>query len=199
MKTIRINGIEKEVPVGAIIFEEFVSDLNKILNSDSQVISTIRVNGREISETDEQQLSSMPLDQIGDIEVETSSPIDLAYETLGTLEQYIDRLMLSIERASVHYKSKNLITGDAYFGKSIDGLDLFVQTLGGIKLALRVGLNPKVALVEAALVSIMNDLLEAKRQNNYLFLAELLEKDLIENLREWKEQIFPMFRTLRSS
>ena len=197
MKTIRINGVEQNIPAGAVVFEEFLNDLNRSLSPNRQVISNIRINGQEITEADEQKIRTTPIEQLGEIELETSNPADLAFETLATLDQYIDRLMASIERAALHYKGKNLITGDAYFAKAIDGLDLFVQTIGGVKLALRIGLNPKLALAEASLISVMNDVLEAKRQTNYVFMAELLEKDLIENLRDWKDNIFPMLRSSR--
>lgn len=198
-KTVRINGVDQSIPTGATIFEDFIKSLNDTLSSERKVISRILVNGQEISENDERNFNALPMDQIGEIEVETANPADLAYQTLNTLEQYVDRLISSIKRAAIHYKGKNLITGDAYFAKAIDGLDLFVQTIGGIKLALRIGLNPTIALTEAELVSIMTDLLEAKRQNNYVYMAELLEKELITNLGEWKTQAFPLFRTLKSS
>lgn len=199
MKTVRINGVDQEIPSGTLVFEDFLKDLNQGLNENRQVISSIKINGLEITENDEATLKATPVESIGDVEITISNPADLAYETLNTLEQYIDRLVASVDRAAMHYISKNLISGDAYFAKSIDGLDLFVQTIGGIKLALRIGLNTKVALTEATLVSIMNDLLEAKRQNNYVFLAELLQKDLVENLHEWKNEIFTLFRSWKTS
>lgn len=198
MKTIRVNGVEQEIPAGAAVFDDFLKDLTETLDANSQVISSIRVNGIELKEGEEETLKTKSIDEIGDIEVTTSNPADLAYETLNTLDQYIDRLIASIDRAALHYRGKNLIAGDAYFAKSIDGLDLFVQTIGGVKLALRIGLQQKVALAEATLVSIMNDLLEAKRQNNYVFMADLLQKDLVENLTEWKTEVFTFFRNWKT-
>lgn len=198
MKMIRVNGVEQDIPAGAKIFDEFVQGLNTSLSESNQVIASIKINGIEISETDEDSLKTTPIEELGDIDVQTSNPMDLAYETLNTLETYIDRLVASVDRAALHYRGKNLITGDAYFAKAIDGLDLFVQTIGGVKLALRVGLQTKVALTEASLVSIMNDLLEAKRQNNYVYMADLLQKDLIENLGEWKSEVFPFFRNWKT-
>ena len=198
-KTFKCNGIEQNIPEGAKIFSDFLSELNQTISQGKMVIAQIRINGKEISEADEKAFQTMPISEVGDIEIDTANPMDLAYETLNTLEMYLDRLSQSIARAALHYREKNLVTGDMYFAKSIDGLDLFVQTIGGVKLALRVGLNTKLALTEATLVSIMNDLLEAKRQNNYVFLAELLDSDLIGNLKEWKDQIFPLLRNLRNS
>jgi hypothetical protein len=199
MKMIRINGVEQSVQAETLNFEQFLTDLNKSLGTESQVISTIRVNGRELSEAEETQLKLTPVADIEDIEIETANPLELATRTLDTLDQYADRLIASVERAALHYEGKNFISGDTYFVKAIDGLDLFVQTIGGIKLALRIGLNPKVALAEASLVSIMNDLLEAKRNNNYIFMAELLKKDLVENLTEWRTTVFPMLKNWRAN
>lgn len=197
MKMIRINGIERELPSESIAFSDYLSNLNQEIEQSNQVISGIRVNGKELSEIEEENLKDQPIESLPELEVVTSNPRDLAYQTLETLEEYTDRIIISIHRAAEYYKQKNFISADTVFAKAIDNLDLFVQTIGGIKLALRVGLNPKLALIEASLISTMNDLLDAKRQNNYVFLAELLEKDLVENLTEWKSEAFPLLKNIR--
>ncbi|MBI2607074.1 MAG: hypothetical protein HYW49_13450 [Deltaproteobacteria bacterium] len=199
-RTIRINGAD--TPISAekgADFGTFLDGLNRDITKNQQVITTISVNGKALSEKDEAAIRALPIEDVGNVEIFTSSPVDLAYETLDTLGQYIERLMASIDRAAMHYRNKNYIAGDSYFVKSIDGLDLFVQTIGGVKMALRIGLNTKVGLAEATLVSAMNDLLEAKRQNNYIFMAELLQKDLIDNMIEWRDIVFPIFRSWRTS
>lgn len=198
-KTVKINGVEQAIPGEETMFEDFIKGLNQSLGAERRVISSIRIDGKEISETDEARLNAMRMNEVGSVEVETANPADLAYQTLSTLETYLDRLITSIEKSAQSYRSKNLVAGDAFFAKAIDGLDLFVQTIGGVKLALRIGLNPQLALAEADLISVMNDLLDAKRQNNYVFMAELLEKELVDNLKEWKTKIFPLIRTLKSS
>ncbi len=195
-KMIRINGEKREFQINTeALFEDFIKGLNETLNQENQVISSMKINGEELSEKKESLLKTRTLNEVGDIEVMTAHPSDLAYETINTLTIYINQLILNIGRASQNYTKKNMVTADNYFVKALDGLDLFIQTIGAVKAALKVGLNPKVALAEASLVSIMNDLLDAKRANNYIFLAELLEKDLIENLQEWKEKALPVLST----
>lgn len=199
-KSVVINGNQTTVPLSdELTFETFLNGLNESLVKENQVISVIKVDGKELSESEEISFRKHSLESMGDIEVVTMNPMDLAHETLSTLDQYADRLILTIQRAAEHYKQNNFLTADAYFTKAIDGLDLFVQTIGGVKTALRIGLNPKIALTEASLVSIMNDLLDAKRKNNNIFLAELLEKDLTENLNEWKTQAFPAMKAWKSA
>lgn len=188
---IKINGVEEEVPEEAKL-GEFLGAFSEELKKENMVIASLKVNGQEPSADEETQFRSKSFQQLGDVEVFTVRPSDLAYETLSTLGQYVDLLIHSVQKASEGYKKKNYITADAHFSKAIDGLDLFVQTVGGVKLALKVGLDPKIALTEASLVSIMQDLLQAKRQNNYVFLADLLQNDLVENLVEWRDQVFPI-------
>lgn len=199
MKTILLNGTEKTIDAATVSFDEFVNSLNTSLVNNRQVVSCVKVDGLEITEDDHKKLAQIPIEALGSIEILTSNPQDLALETMTTLEIYIDRIMQNIERTATNYKTKNYVAADAYFERTIDGMDLFVQTISGIKQALRIGANSKVTLTEATLVSIMNDLLEAKRQNNYVFLADLLEQELIENLREWKSIVFPIFRNWRAS
>ena len=198
-KTVRINGVDETLPEGRHLFEDFIDGLAQKLGAERKVIARIRIDGKELDNGDEAEGEQrLLLASLGEIEIETASPADLAYQTLDTLEQYVDRIVGSIQRAAMHYRGKNLLSADEYFAKAIDGLDLFVQTIGGVKLALRIGLNTQLALTEAELISIMNDLLDAKRQNNYVYMSQLLDKELVENLLEWKTSIFPLLRQLRS-
>jgi len=194
-----MNGEEREFPVGSARFSEFLSSLSQDLKSSEQVISLIRIDGQEISDEQEGFFRNKTMQEIGQVEIFTSSPTELAHETLITLDQYIVKVIETLNKAADGYKSKNYLAADAFFVRAIDSLDLFVQTIGGIKLALRIGLHTKIAVVEASLVSIMNDLLTAKRENNYIYLAELLEKDLVENLGEWKQDVFPILKNWKVS
>lgn len=194
-----MNGEEKTISAPAERFSDFLKDLNQSLRSSEQVISSIKVDGKEISDSDEVRLKEATIGNVGDVEIFTSSPAELAHETLATLDLYIAKVSESLKKAADSYKVKNYLAADAYFVRAVDSLDLFVQTIGGIKLALRIGLHTKIALVEASLISTMNDLLNAKRENNYVFLAELLENDLINNLNEWRDDIFPIMRNWKVS
>ena len=199
MKTLKVNGVEQQVTNDTLILDDYLNELTNQLSSNSEVIASIKVNGHEISETEESELRKKTLSNIDEIEVITSNPKDLAYETLLTLEQYIDKMAQTVRSASQYYQDKNYVLGDQLFAKSIDSLDLFVQTIGGIKLALKIGLHPELALVEADLVGIMNEILSAKRSNNYIYISELLTQDLVQNLESWKNEVFPFLRRFRNN
>lgn len=197
MKQIKINGVDQAIETNAELFADLVESVSDYLSKNKQVISKIIIDGKEISEADETKLKTLPVSQIASIDFIASNPFELAQETINTLEVYLEKIIHCVNNSADSYKKKSYITADAYFVRAIDSLDLFVQTIGGIKLALKFGLNQKVALTEVTLVSVMNDLLDAKRQNNYIFLAELLEKDLVENLVEWKTVVFPIFKAVK--
>lgn len=199
MKTIIVNGIEHQVEHDNIPLDSLLQQINKDLSSSRQVVSNIRINGEELTEEMQGVLSSTDVGSLGAIEVFTSNPAELANETLTTLEIFLERLLGYISASANAYKTKNLIAGDDYFLKTIDGLDLFVQTINGVKLALRISLQPKIALAEATLVSIMGDLLEAKKQTNLFVIAELMENDLTQNLIEWRDDVFPILKNWKSS
>ena len=200
MNEIRINGENKELVWDKeAAIKNIVDEITRGFVGTQQVISEIQIDGQLVTEENEAALLALPVEKIAMIEILTSTPRDLAYETLDTLERYIDRLCSSIERAGIHYAEKNLVAGDAYFLKSIDGLDLFIQTIGGVKAALRVGAEQTVMLAEADLMSTMHDLVEAKQQNNYVFMSQLLQNEFIENLNHWKTVVFPFLRMWKTS
>lgn len=199
MKTILLNGVEQTLDTDQIPFHKLIDDLNASLAQDSRVISCIKIDGAELTADDQEKLSSTALGTLGAIEIVATSPLELAYETLNTLEAYLERILQNIERAGTMYRSKNYITADSYFLKTVDGLDLFVQTMGGVKATLRVGAHPRINVAEATLISIMNDLLDAKKANNYILLSDLLLTDLTENLKEWRDEVFAVLRTKSSN
>jgi hypothetical protein len=194
MKTIVVNGVERTIEETGMTFGKLIEDVNQSLAGDARVISTVSVDGTELNAEKQEEMMNADVAALGTIAFVATSPTELAMETLATLEQYIDRIIQNIDRAGQLYKSKNYMAADGYFMKTVDGMDLFVQTMSGIKAAMRVGMNAKVALAEATLISIMNDLLDAKKQNNYVMLSELLLQDLIENMKEWKSTVFPAIR-----
>jgi hypothetical protein len=199
-KNIFINGkkinieLEENQKISSVI-----EKINQEISKENLVVTGFEINGQFVAEADHNQYLDESLELFENINFIATTPIDLAYETINTLELYLDRLINSIERAGIHYKNMNLVAAESYLAKAIDGLDLFIQTIGGIKMALKFGLNQKVALIEADLVSIMNEILNAKRQNNYIYLSEILSKDLIENLYQWKEVAFPIFKTWKTA
>ena len=200
-----INGLNIDEALGAPIDQTSLTDVRSLLvavqkNIDkSQVVASVHVNGKPMNENVEEDFGALSIDELQSIEIFTSSPQDLAYETLNTIEQYMERILQNIDRAALHYESANILSADAYFVKALDGLDLFVQSIGSIKVAIRIGLNTKLGLAEAGLMSTVNELLIAKKQNNYVFMVELLRKDLTENLMEWKTEVFPVFRSWKTS
>lgn len=199
-RSIQINGMKIDVPtIEGQAFGEFIDSINEQISKENLVITRFAIDGKEISEQEQNAIMNESIEKLGEIEFFTSSPTDLAYETLNTLDQYIDRLVSSIDRAALHYREMNVMAAESYLVKAIDGLDLFVQTISGVKMALKVGLNQKVAIAEAELISTMTEILNAKKQNNYVLLADLLNKDLISNMNEWKNVVFPFFRTWKNS
>ena len=194
MKTIIVNGVERNIEENGVTFRKLIQEVNASLSGGSLVISAIKVDGTELSTEKQDEMLDSVVDSMGAIEFTATSTMELAMETLTTLEQYIDRIIQNIDRAGALYRNKNYLAADGYFMKTVDGMDLFVQTMSGIKATMKVGMNAKVALAEATLISIMNDLLDAKKQNNYVMLSELLLLDLTENMREWKTTVFPSIR-----
>jgi hypothetical protein len=198
MKNFMINGEPQNFATDAVDFGEFIQHINRDYCQKKKVISSIKIDGKELTESDESFLEKMPLSSIDTIEVDIANPADLTGSALDTLTLYVDRLIETLQKSAKSYSEKNLIAGDHFFAKSVDSLDLFIQTVSAIKVSVGIKLNTKVAIAEASLVSTVNDLLTAKRQNNLVFLAELLEKDLVENLNEWKFEVFPILRSFNS-
>src|SRR4051794_26223513 len=119
MEHFLVNGVETTSPIsGGQRFEELMSYVQKVYTSDSALISSIRVNGTEVTETMQTALAEVPVGDIDQVEVVLSHPRELAEETLQTLLMFTDKLA-GLSRKIGAYQS----TDTTDFKRLIDGLE----------------------------------------------------------------------------
>ncbi len=111
-------------------------------------------------------------------------PRAVAAEALETLHPFLDRLTrLSLDAmASGNWKDL------------MDGIATFTDALMSIKNLLKLGRIQKIAVLEADLLSIMQDILDAREKKDQQYLTELLEIHLPECLGRWKSEGIEILR-----
>lgn len=173
-----INGIERDAPLQQ---EDSFADLLAYIQAhyvnEKRLISAIRIDGMEISEREEQSLSSVPLNSLNKIEVDLAHPAELAQETLQILIPFSDRLSELAKRGEGR--------------KLIEGLETFSESIVSVKQVLGITHLAKSDELELELLSILRTLLEAETQKDALVRSELLQSVLPEHLRKWREEGIP--------
>lgn len=197
MNQILVNGIEMEIPVQeSAQFQELIAYLRSNLNTETQLISSVHVNGSELTEPAEEQLASVPLTDIRSVEIFTTQPKELADQTLRDLLPFTVALeRLSIATSQVGEVHEFYIQ----FTQLIEGIGTFTEAILNARRILRVGIMPSVNLLEADLLSILKDLLQYQEKGETQYMAELLGQHLPLNLQQWREQGIPDLMRSRDS
>jgi len=177
--------MEETRPLGSLI--EYI---HGSLSGKNAAVSSIRVNGMELTLESETALAAVPLSDIQSVDVCFTTPRELAEETLDILAPYSERMETLCGHAA---------NDETVFGKLLDGLHVFSESIGVIKSTLRIGYLPRVGLLEAELLSILSDLLEARKTGDKEYIAQLLGQHLPAVLADWRREGFAALRKARDS
>lgn len=204
MVNLIING-KKFDKDDSILFGEFLVGLNRDLASKSQVISVLKINGETVDESGEPKYSMRSLGQIGRIEITTVDQLELAFEALASAKSYIKKLISYCQLNGENYKSGKIKDADKNFLHLVDGLENLVQLVMTSQSILRgkyKGIHTNdssLRIAQVRLVSAIEELLPAKRQNDHELLADILTNELPEALREMSDYGIPVLQRLRNT
>jgi hypothetical protein len=189
-----VNGVERPSPVGADAnFGALIGYVHDKMTSDRSLVSSIRVDGVEIGQAEENSLSGVSLSDLESVEITFAHPRELAEETLQILRGFADRLAeMSRELAAAPF-------AQAEFTKLVDGIQTFTESLAQVKGILRIGILEPVNVLEADLVSILKDVLETLQTGDGAYRADLLREHLPKNLGEWAREGIPALIRSRDS
>jgi len=204
MVNLSINGrkLEKD---DNILFGEFLNGLNRDLAARAQVISVLKIDGQTIDEANEPAFSMRNLSQVGKIEITTVDQLELAFEALASAKSYIRKLISYCQLNGDNYKAGRTKEADKNFVHLVDGLENLTQLVMASQSILRgkyKGIHTNdssLRIAQVRLVSAIEELLPAKKQNDYVMLADILCNELPEALREMADYGIPVLQRLRSS
>ncbi len=204
MVNLTINGKIHTRDDGTL-FGEFMNHLNRDLAFQSQVISVIRVNGEAIDEGKEAGLAMRSLAQLGKIEITTVDQVELAFEALTSAQAYAKKLITYCRINGENYKNGKTKEADKNFVDLVDGLENLTQLVMTSQSVLRgkyrdIHTNDSsLRIAQVRLVSAIEELLPAKKQNDHVMLADVLCNELPEALQEMADYGIPVLQRLRTS
>ncbi|MGZ3708385.1 MAG: hypothetical protein ACXWPM_06130 [Bdellovibrionota bacterium] len=199
MSQILINGVPKELPVSVDRpFQELLNYLRQhYLMDEETLISSMRINGREISdESDEKLLGELPIADIGPIEIFTSHPREIAEETLTTLVEF-SRGLAGVSRAVAAHVMEEGFNWD--LTKLLEGLTSFSDAMLMVRQIMRIGVMPEINVLDAELTSVLRDIVVSQERRDPLYLKDLLGEHLPKVLEDWAKDGIPFIQRARSS
>ena len=193
-----IENSDRNISINDVM--EYV--LSEVLHED-EVITSLDLNGKQLSYEEEQEVLTVPADQYKDINFTTTSSYELAFEALNDCSSYIETIISKIEFLTELQNENKMNEANVVFGEVIEIMDLFVQLMSRIYKTVRKRHTQQLQAtttfqnLEIHLLSIMKALLPAKEKNDIIMLNDLLEYELTDNLTQWKIKAIPELKKLR--
>lgn len=202
--TVTINNreVEEKYNQNATISDVVENILMQKSFSD-QVVSQIAIDGNILNVEEEDEFLPKRLGEFQTINFTLKSNIELAFEALDSCNAYVDTIVAQIASLTEAYQACRNDEANVLFAEVVEITDLFIQLLSRVQRTLRNQLGDKwekpasVQQLEIHLLSVLKALVPAKEKNDIIMLCDLLEYELVDNLKQWKIKALPNLRALR--
>jgi len=181
--------------------------VNKILDDkefEKNILTDIVADGKNLDLTNASEFDHV-ITQFDNIEITLKSDLELAYHALDSCSYYIDVVIDKIQKIVVLYSDNQIAMANANFSEVLEIMDLFIQLMIKINRTLRsysidqALKNTQLQKLEIHLLSILKALIPAKEKNDIIMLCDLLEYELVDNLKQWKINAIPELKKIRTN
>lgn len=187
--TVFVNGVPQHIQLEQqATFRDVLDVLYQTFRSDDALISSLKVDGIELSDQDENAMGALPVNEIKSIEIVTTHPNQFIEETLQTLRIYAERLKDQCFETADAVEVQDM---DRSMVNLLDGLQVMVDTLSHVKQILKLASDPKINLLETDLLSTLQDLLEARQRGEVEYVRTVIRTHLVECVQEWVDDGIP--------
>lgn len=200
MSDYSVNGQNHALPISEdASLQELIEYVRRQWTSENSLVTSIRINGTDLSSSEELQLGDVPVHLVDRIEVFTAHPREIAEETLQMLKTFTDGL---ISLSQICGDGVGQAEAEGKFLKLIEGMATFHEALSTVKKILRLEEDPRFSELyqhEGALLAILKEILGAKEARNTSHLRKLLKELLPQNLVQWRDDVIPSIIRARDS
>jgi hypothetical protein len=163
--------------------------LEKEFFDDGAVVCRVFVNGTALSEEDEYRFRDLRINEIQNLDFEIADAdilvLDLVENWIRSLPMVVD----SCEKVSEQFRLKGVEGSLRLFTDVIDACQYLVDSLGPLQVYLRLRdaeFARRWRAAESSLNKATIEIFSAFERQDYVFLADLLEYDLLSSLQEWE-------------
>jgi len=178
---------------------DILSDLNEQVLGEDRVIGEVKINGQVYVLADMGPAEDMAREDIQTLEVDTIAARDMALHFLSNGPEYLRAIIASTEQVSELFRVADEKDANEQYVHTLESLQLFMQVLHSSREAL--GLDFARIQVEGGAVEqrlerlsvLIQEMLSAQEQEDWVLLADILQYDLGEELTGWSK-VLPVLR-----
>ncbi len=122
---------------------------------------------------------------------------EAASTMVGEILADLDGFMELLSRMSGSIAVESAGVGTPQFDRLVDGLQTVAESIGAVKQVLNFKGGTEIAILEAEMGSILNDLLESLTTGDSAYVRDLLSIHLPKHLEEWRTEGLPALDRFR--
>ncbi len=199
---IHLNNRTEEVQTEGIqFFGQLMEKLSQKAADEGAAVLSVKLNGEDITGKDRSHLEEMSVDDIQQLEVQTGNPKDLARTTLYSIAEFLEKLLKELQETSELFRLENQERSSQSFLRCLDGMQVFMHTLETCRRLLGIsfellffpGENGQdditVGESRRKLFSVLDNMIDAQTDQDWVLMADMLEYELIPVLEDWRRII----------
>lgn len=196
---INLNNRLEEIPIEGIqYFGQLMERLYEKAAEDGGSVLAVRLNGEDITGKDRSHLEELPVDDVQQLEIQTGDPKDLARSTLYSIAEFLEQLLKELQNTAELFRLGNGERSSQSFLRCIDGMQVFMHSLESCRKLLGISFEllitpsgddqteTSVADSRRALFGVLDSMIEAQADQDWVLLADMLEYELIPALEDWR-------------
>lgn len=172
------------------------------LMPETSYLDSVKINNQLLDNTD--NLENIFITDQDSIELFTKSKIELAFHLLDSASLFLEMLLNQTEKTSQLYQEQKYQEAKDTFMELTDTLSLFIELITNVHRSLRVETNYKLSngftihQLQIHLLSILKAISSSFSKEDTIVLYDLIEHELLDNLKQWKINVIPELKNLKT-
>lgn len=196
---IRLNNRTEEFTTeGLRVLGDLMQGMLARANREGGTVLAVKVNGEDVTGKDRTELDQLPIDEIEQLEIQTGDPKELAHATLYSIADFLEKLLTELLTTAELFRLGSDDRSNQSFLRCIDGMQVFMHSMEQCRRLLGLSfelmnlpdrngnIEQTVGENRRSLFGVLDSMIEAHTNRDWILLADLLEHELIPLLEEWR-------------
>ncbi len=192
-----VNGKTYEITTVTPTYGELMKQLSVQLSEGGSTIVQATIDGVDVSGLHEEELLNLPLVEIEQIALTTGYPEQVALDTLQTSEEWVLRLIESVEKTADLLRIGEEVDANSSLTRFTDGFQLFSLALAKVEAVIQRSGEQKeiqnlITDFKKRINFVLDEIITTQGNQDWIMLADLLEYEMMPILEDWS----PLSHTL---